>query len=603
MQDNPTTSEYLHDNNIPIEFKSDNGSEFVNHDLQDLFNNNNVSHERTSPYSPFQNGIAERSNRTVFELSSTLMTDANTPLYLWEYAVSTVIHTLNLLPNKALNLISTPFIELFHRPADVSHLRIFGCPAYTLLQEHERPVIGVRSVKCTFVGYDEHSLSYLVYYNHKVHKSRDVVFLESETINNKIDSNLHENISKLFSDNEIKNSQEERNIINNSFDYNIEVLNNSAPTNSIPNTQISNQPDMIIENTETVDTDTTSDNNNTPNHSVDRMNSSDGTNSNNRYNLRSNSNILNKKVSESVNIITSGQFFVKHHNSFFSETSLIIDESAIDPSDPNWITAKQAEINKLQAINTWEVTNKVPSDRKTLKYKWVLSTKYNIFGKFIYKARLTVKGCSQIPGIDFEETYAPVAKVTALRLILALATGAGLHAYQMDVQNAFPNATLNGIDIYMQAPPEMNLGNGMFLKLLRALYGLKQASREWYLLLISILGKLGFKACVSESCICCLIKGDIMIIVVIYVDDMTVVSNKFEHVQWLYNELKKYFVINMVPLTKMIGFNVQYNRIRKYMMLDKDDYTDNSKTYLLVLLVLKILHLMPVLNYQSQKPL
>lgn len=185
-----------------------------------MFLDNHVHHERTSPYSPHQNAIAERSNRTVFELAAAIMYDANTPLMLWEYAVSTVIHVLNLMPNKALHLISTPYIDIFGRAADVSHLRVFGCDAYLLHPEHKRPTFGLRALKGIFIGYDTTSLSYLIYHNRKVYKSKDVTFNEDISNHNTESNELLQDLIQFVDANPINTPFEQTTSLKNTIAMN-----------------------------------------------------------------------------------------------------------------------------------------------------------------------------------------------------------------------------------------------------------------------------------------------------------------------------------------------------------------------------------------------
>ena len=93
------------------------------------------------------------------------------------------------------------------------------------------------------------------------------------------------------------------------------------------------------------------------------------------------------------------------------------------------------------------------------------------------KSRIVVQGFSQVEGVDFTETYAPVAKVTTFRLMLALAKVLNLHIHQLDVDSAFLYADLKE-DVFMKPPPGMNLPEGYCLKLLKNLYGLKQAPQN-----------------------------------------------------------------------------------------------------------------------------
>jgi hypothetical protein len=129
-----------------------------------------------------------------------------------------------------------------------------------------------------------------------------------------------------------------------------------------------------------------------------------------------------------------------------------------------------------------------------LKYKWVHKIKYNYNNATptSFRSRLTVKGCAQKHGIDYKETFSPVAKITNLRIIIALGVIEAFHFWQLDVSNAFPNADLEE-ETYMEAPAIMKLGPDKILKLLKALYGLKQASRAWHQHARTLLAALGFR--------------------------------------------------------------------------------------------------------------
>ena len=169
------------------------------------------------------------------------------------------------------------------------------------------------------------------------------------------------------------------------------------------------------------------------------------------------------------------------------------EETLTGPYVEEWAKAKGVEISNLTRLRTWEVSD-LPPGRKAIGYKWAFKVKRQQGVIVKFKARLTAKGCHQKEGIDFKETFAPVARQVSLRYFLSLATAVGLHIRQADVNNAFPNAPLQE-EIYMQAPPELNLPLGKVLKLLRALYGLKQAGREWNILLVNFLKHLGFTQC------------------------------------------------------------------------------------------------------------
>ena len=133
-----------------------------------------------------------------------------------------------------------------------------------------------------------------------------------------------------------------------------------------------------------------------------------------------------------------------------------------------------------------------PHDRKIVGCKWVFRYKLGSDGQIEkYKARLVAQGFSQVEGIDYNETFAPVTKFNSIRLLLALSARYDWEIHQMDVKSAFLNGELNE-EIYMRVPPGYKAAPGTVWRLKKALYGLKQASREWYKKLSSELSSLGF---------------------------------------------------------------------------------------------------------------
>jgi hypothetical protein len=152
--------------------KSDNAKEFISDSVNQLLLENGIFLQTTSPYSPHQNGIAERTNRVVIELTVASMWQAQIPIILWPYTVKTVVTMLNYFPNKHVGMKTTPYIQVFNRIPDLSYLRNYGCDCYVILPEHQRLSFGPRAVKAQLIGYDHpRSLSYLCYYNNKVYRT------------------------------------------------------------------------------------------------------------------------------------------------------------------------------------------------------------------------------------------------------------------------------------------------------------------------------------------------------------------------------------------------------------------------------------------------
>ena len=164
---------------------------------------------------------------------------------------------------------------------------------------------------------------------------------------------------------------------------------------------------------------------------------------------------------------------------------------------PIWKESMKEEFISLQKSNTWELVD-LPPGRKLVQCKWVYKTKFAADGSPLkYKARLVAKGYSQVHGIDYNETFAPVAKMDSIRLALAIAASKQWEVHHMDVKCAFLNGDLTE-EIYMQQPQGFSTNPSLVCRLKKSLYGLKQAPRAWYAKIDSFLLSLNFVRCKSD---------------------------------------------------------------------------------------------------------
>ena len=174
--------------------------------------------------------------------------------------------------------------------------------------------------------------------------------------------------------------------------------------------------------------------------------------------------------------------------------------SLIEPKNVNealqeadWIIAMQSELNEFDRNKVWNLVPP-PEDHSIIGTRWVFRNKLDENGKVIRnKARLVAQGYNQEEGIDYEETFAPVARLEAIRILLAFASSKNIKLFQMDVKCAFLNGYLQ--EVYVAQPPgfEIEKFPNHVYKLDKALYGLKQAPRAWYERLSKYLLENGFK--------------------------------------------------------------------------------------------------------------
>jgi hypothetical protein len=153
----------------------------------------------------------------------------------------------------------------------------------------------------------------------------------------------------------------------------------------------------------------------------------------------------------------------------------------------------------LKETGTYELANP-PADANIVGSKWVFHAKKDTAGNVIcYKARLVAQGFSQVPGVDYFDTFAPIAKLASICTVLAMAAHLDLELHQIDIKGAYLNGELTSREcIYMKQPPGFHAPNssGQVWHLLKTLYGLKQSACRWYHKLVEImLERLGFSRC------------------------------------------------------------------------------------------------------------
>ena len=190
-------------------------------------------------------------------------------------------------------------------------------------------------------------------------------------------------------------------------------------------------------------------------------------------------------------------------------------------ADQDWISAMQEELDQFERNCVWKL---VPFKEGTsvIGTKWVFRNKMDESGKITRnKARLVAKGFTQMEGLDFDESYAPVARLDAIRLFLAFAAHMNFKVYQMDVKSAFLNGEL-AEEVYVEQPPgfEVPSESRLVYKLQKALYGLKQAPRAWYDTLAKYLLENDFKKGEVDKTLFTLNKDGKLLLVQIYVDDI-----------------------------------------------------------------------------------
>ena len=192
--------------------------------------------------------------------------------------------------------------------------------------------------------------------------------------------------------------------------------------------------------------------------------------------------------------------------------------------------------------------------------KWVFKIKTKSDGSIErYKARLVARGFQQTKGHDYDETFAPVAHMTTVRTLIAVAASCSWTISQMDVKNAFLHGDLHE-EVYMQPPPSVHAPSGYVCRLRRALYGLKQAPRAWFERFVSVIRAAGFSPSEHDPALFIHRSPHGRTLLLLYVDDMLITGDDMEHISYVKKQLGEQFQMSdLGPLSYFLGIEVLHS--------------------------------------------
>jgi hypothetical protein len=226
-----------------------------------------------------------------------------------------------------------------------------------------------------------------------------------------------------------------------------------------------------------------------------------------------------------------------------------------------WIQAMNTELLALESTGTWQIVD-LPANVKPIGCRWVYKIKRHADGSIErYKARLVAKGYNQIEGLDYFDTYSPVAKITTVRTVIALASIHNWFIHQLDVNNAFLHGDLKE-DVYMSLPQGFSTSHpNKVCKLVKSLYGLKQASRQWNEKLTSFLLSLNFKQASADHSLFTRKTVTSFLVLLVYVDDVIIAGTSLDEIQVVKSALHTSFKIkDLGKLKYFLGLEVAHSQ-------------------------------------------
>ncbi|KAK1429347.1 hypothetical protein QVD17_11555 [Tagetes erecta] len=600
--------------------RSDNGTEFVNKQMNHFFEQNGVIHQTTCAYTPQQNGIVERKHRHLLNNARSLMFQGNIPLYMWTECILTATYLINRLPSSILAG-KSPYELLFKTKPLLFYLRSFGCLCFCTNLNPESK-FDSRSIKCVFIGYSIEKKGYKMWDLEKKTSffSRDVKFYEDVfpfKIQNKNevfkDFDFFDTVFNTQVQNKTPAPDDEGKVSQDQEGQSVRFLHIETPATTVDQSLSDSErrgvhiaveshrrsssfdashDDFYSESlnhdhktTDARDTMGAKPNavpvNESTGHGmgakpnaapVNEPIGPEGVLENNQptttqrksareSNLprRFDEYVIEGKVKYGIEKVVNYSNLSPENYCFVSN----LNKSALPKNfkeasnDPNWVNAMNLEMEALLKNNTW-ILSELPKGRKAIGCKWLYKIKHKPNGEIDrYKARLVAKGYSQKEGLDFEETFSPVVKMPTIRCDISIAVQNDWPLYQFDVDNAFLHGSLNE-EVYMTLPEGyFSKEETKVCKLEKSLYGLKQASRQWNEKLTNTLTEIGFKQSKNDYSLFTKTGEDSICVLLVYVDDIILTGNNKIELERVKTEIKNKFQIkDLGELKYFLGIEV-----------------------------------------------
>ena len=598
-------------------FHSDGGGEFLNADLRKWFAGRGIHQSATQVDSPFQNGVVERMNRSLMEITRCLLAHAGLPPTFWIDAYTYATYLRNrMIWSTAVDKSSHEI--MWNEKPSIHHLPVFGCDAHVLIPDKDRSKLDNKSMLCLFVGVDQlrahtykvyHALTKTYYACADVKCDRES-FTAPVTMTTSGAAGERGTVQRTLPLATQRNRQEclyDFYIGENDMQMVVsdEQLATGNPTTEHLSTTLKSyqEPDMFIDehNNAMYDIEMEQQPSSTDHelYALDEIPLQSVNESYTGPHTRSMSNTIAKTpftfdsrdvytgsnelpIDQMLRLIQSDAPIAALAMSV-GVSEMIENESEEDPKDydeamesaeaPHWLRAIEEELASHETNQTFKLMHRAAAgNQKVIPVKWVFKRKRGPNGEILrYKARLVVKGFHQQYGVDYIETHAPTLRIKSLRILLVLVVTFGLKLKQFDFDTAFLNATVSE-DIYIEMPQGMKLLNDddmninvhlLICKLLKSLYGIKQAPHNWNKEIDSFMKALGFTPLLVDACVYHKrTRSNHFILVTLFVDDLLAAYTDQDEAEW--NEYKqliaqKYKIKDLGDCHWILNMKLDYN--------------------------------------------
>ncbi|GJX99312.1 retrotransposon protein, putative, ty1-copia subclass [Tanacetum coccineum] len=494
--------------------RSDRGGEYMSQEFLDHPMEHRIIAHRTPPYTPQHNGVSERRNRTLLDMVRSMMSQTTLPKSFWDYALESAARILNMVPTKKVD--KTPY-EIWHGQAPkLSYLKVWGCEALVKRDTLTKPdKLEPRSFKCIFIGYPKETMGYSFYNpsENKVFVARNAEFFESNLIDQEASGSLED----------------------------LEIIQEEDTNPSLDTSLNHEEDDQEIDE---------------PQSDINPIRRSTRT----------------KRAPNRMCLYIDAE---EHELGDLGEPANY-KAALLDPESEKWLAAMNVEMQSMKDNDVWELVE-LPPNAKTVGHKWLFKKKTDMDGAVhTFKSRLVAKGFTQTYGVDYEETFSPVADIRAIRILIAIAAFYDYEIWQMDVKTAFLNGHLSE-EVYMTQPE--GFVNPKYpnhvCKLKRSIYGLKQASRQWNKRFDDEIKKFGFTQNRDEPCVYQKASGSYVTFLILYVDDILIMGNNIPMLQDVKSYLGRCFAMkDLGEAAYILGIKIYRDRSKRLIGLCQSAYIE-----------------------------
>ncbi|KAK1697505.1 hypothetical protein QYE76_014202 [Lolium multiflorum] len=558
-----------------------NGRSLSNDDVQEQYtqyflSDEGIRHQYSAAYTPQQNGVAERKNRTLMDMARSMMAEYKSRYNFWAEAISTACHSSNrLYLRKGLN--KTPYEILTGNKPNISYFKVFGCKCFYKIKGVRLSKFAPKALEGIFVGYGAESHTYRIFdiASGIIIESCSVRFEENDGSQvGQVDVCAGDEIPQdaivrmgvgffrpieghgVASREELCSTTVEPSSSQHQQTPSLEA--NDAPTQEQEENppshvqdqgqdqpRIQDQPFDICtspnivqdqahedEHSQEIEEAQIEGQDGDPNDQVDQVTPPRPRKTKEEIEARRLARRdrtleirghTHDKVLGDVRAKVSTRRQLANFSNHHAYISVVEPKKVFEAlEDSDWVEAMHEELNNFKRNKVWTLVEKPKECRNVIGTKWIFKNKQDEFGNIVRnKARLVAQGFSQVEGIDFGETYAPVARLESIRILLAYASHHNFKLQQMDVKSAFLNGPLHE-EVYVKQPPgfeDLNFPNHVY-KLDKALYGLKQAPRAWYEHLKELLVDRGFDVGLIDPTLFTKRVNGELFVCQLYVDDI-----------------------------------------------------------------------------------